>query len=251
MVRCCWDCDCISSWLVCGTLPSSRRDCLEDSRVDLATVLSTVLCATVVLGDLFTHIWAVMAQSEHRLKFRFCTFLLLRWASLIVLLCGCLVFFCLILFLCIFSWLLVIAFAALTLLVWHQEEHPACRNWRDEVLAWLSVWNKVQMTYIWSSWHCHLIVSCFIKIQIGLTFLVPAYPGCTGKETVKRASVCLLLVVVHAGLLSVPLWDLKYFSFTHSFVEYIIMAALCNREAIIFLPCSFFPSIFFFFFFLA
>ena len=31
--------------------------------------------------------------------------------------------------------------------------------------------------------------SSFIKIQIGLTFLVPAYPGCPGKEAVKRVSV--------------------------------------------------------------
>jgi len=30
-----------------------------------------------------------------------------------------------------------------------------------------------------------VIVSCFCKIQIGLTFLVPAYPGCPGKEAVK------------------------------------------------------------------
>jgi len=28
-------------------------------------------------------------------------------------------------------------------------------------------------------------VSCSSKIQIGFTFLVPAYPGCPGKETVK------------------------------------------------------------------
>jgi len=43
----------------------------------------------------------------------------------------------------------------------------------------------------WSSWcHCH-IVSCFIKIQTGITFLVPAYPGCPGKEAIKRVSVCL------------------------------------------------------------
>jgi len=35
---------------------------------------------------------------------------------------------------------------------------------------------------------CHPIISCFIKIQIGLTFLVSAYPGCSGKEAVKRAS---------------------------------------------------------------
>ena len=43
-----------------------------------------------------------------------------------------------------------------------------------------------------SSWcHCHPIISCLIKIQIGLTFLVPAYPGCPGKEAVKRVFVCL------------------------------------------------------------
>jgi len=29
-----------------------------------------------------------------------------------------------------------------------------------------------------------LIVSCSSKIQIGFTFLVPAYPGCPGKEVV-------------------------------------------------------------------
>jgi len=26
-----------------------------------------------------------------------------------------------------------------------------------------------------------LVISCFIKIQTGLTFLMPAYPGCPGK----------------------------------------------------------------------
>jgi len=41
----------------------------------------------------------------------------------------------------------------------------------DEVLAWLSVWSEVQMICIWSRWcHCHPIISCFIKIQIGLPF---------------------------------------------------------------------------------
>jgi len=30
-----------------------------------------------------------------------------------------------------------------------------------------------------------LTVFCSSKIQIGFTFLVPAYPGCTGKEVVK------------------------------------------------------------------
>jgi len=33
----------------------------------------------------------------------------------------------------------LIAFSALTLLIGHQEEHPACKKLSDEVLAWLSV----------------------------------------------------------------------------------------------------------------
>ena len=34
-----------------------------------------------------------------------------------------------------------------------------------------------------------LTVSCFSKIQIGFTFLVPADPGSPGKRAVKRACV--------------------------------------------------------------
>jgi len=36
-----------------------------------------------------------------------------------------------------------------------------------------------------------LTVSCFSKIQIGFTFLVPAYPGSPGKRAVK--CVCVRL----------------------------------------------------------
>jgi len=54
------------------------------------------------------------------------------------------------------------------------------------VLAWLSVWSEVQMLCMWSSWcHCHPIISCLIKLQSGSTFLVPAYPGFSGKKAVK------------------------------------------------------------------
>ena len=35
-----------------------------------------------------------------------------------------------------------------------------------------------------------LTVSCFTKIQIGVTFLVPAYPVSPGKRTIKRVCVC-------------------------------------------------------------
>jgi len=34
-------------------------------------------------------------------------------------------------------------------------------------------------------------VSCFSKIQIGFTFLVPAHPGSPGKRAVKRVCVCV------------------------------------------------------------
>jgi len=58
-----------------------------------------------------------------------------------------------------------------------------------EVLAWLSVWNKVQMICIWSSWcRCHTIISSFIRIRNDLPFwcqltqVIPAkrpLNGCT------------------------------------------------------------------------
>ena len=38
-----------------------------------------------------------------------------------------------------------------------------------------------------------LTVSCFSKIQIGFTFLVPAHPGSPGKRAVKRVCVCVYI----------------------------------------------------------
>jgi len=35
-----------------------------------------------------------------------------------------------------------------------------------------------------------LTVSCFFKIQIGFTFLIPAHPGSLEKRAVKRVCVC-------------------------------------------------------------
>ena len=41
-----------------------------------------------------------------------------------------------------------------------------------------------------------LTISCFSKIQIGFTFLVPAYLGSPGKKAVKRVCVCMWHFVV-------------------------------------------------------
>ena len=49
-----------------------------------------------------------------------------------------------------------------------------------------------------------LTVSCFSKIQIGFTFLIPAHPGSPRQSAVKRVCVCVCVracvcvsVVVH------------------------------------------------------
>ena len=68
-------------------------------------------------------------------------------------------------------------------------------QWLCGVMAWLSVWDKVQMICIWPNWcHCHPVVSCCIKIQIGLTFLVLAYTGHPRKEAIKRVSVFAVVI---------------------------------------------------------
>jgi len=61
------------------------------------------------------------------------------------------------------------AFSALTLLVGRQEGHPACKM-SGGVLAWLSVWSKVQ-TCIWpSGFHYHLLSLASVKSRLVLPF---------------------------------------------------------------------------------
>ena len=62
------------------------------------------------------------------------------------------------------------AFSALTLLVGRQEGHPACKKLSGGVLAWLSVWGKVQ-TCIWPSWcHCHSLSLASVKSRLVIPF---------------------------------------------------------------------------------
>ena len=68
------------------------------------------------------------------------------------------------------------------LLVGRQEGHPACKKQSGGVLVWLERGADLHMAQLMP---LPLTVSCSSKIQIGFTFLVPAYPGCPGKEAVK------------------------------------------------------------------
>jgi len=77
-------------------------------------------------------------------------------------------------------------FSALTLLVGRQEGHLACKKLSGGLLAWLSLEQGADLLM-----PLPLTVSCFSKIQIGFTLLVPAHPGSPGQGAVKR--VCVLL----------------------------------------------------------
>ena len=67
-------------------------------------------------------------------------------------------------------------------LVGRQEGHPACKKlewWGAGVVICLERGADLHMAL-------PVTVSCFSKIQIGFTFLVPAHPGSPGKRVVKQ-----------------------------------------------------------------
>ena len=73
------------------------------------------------------------------------------------------------------------AFSALMLLVGQQEGHLACKKlewWGAGVVICLEQRADLHMAQLMP---LPLTVSCFSKVQIGFTFLVPAYLGSPGK----------------------------------------------------------------------
>ena len=81
----------------------------------------------------------------------------------------------------------------LTLLVGWQEGHPACKKtewWCAGMVICLERGADLHMAQLMP---LPLTVSCFSKIQIGFTFLVPARPGSPGQRAIKRVSLSLSL----------------------------------------------------------
>ena len=80
------------------------------------------------------------------------------------------------------------AFSALTLLVGRQEGHPACKKecWGAGMVICLEQGADLHINQLML---LPLTVSCFSKIEIGFTFLVPAHLGSPGKRAVKRVCV--------------------------------------------------------------
>jgi len=78
----------------------------------------------------------------------------------------------------------------LTLLVEWQEGHAACKKlewWGVGVVICLERSADLHMAQLMP---LPLTISCFSKIQIGFTLLVPAHPGSPGQGAVKW--VCVL-----------------------------------------------------------
>ena len=75
------------------------------------------------------------------------------------------------------------------LLVGRQDGHPACKKtewWGAGVVICLERGADLHMVQLMP---LPLTVSCSSKIQIGFTFLVPAYLGSPGRRAVKRVCV--------------------------------------------------------------
>jgi len=76
------------------------------------------------------------------------------------------------------------AFSALTLLVGGQEGHPAGKKLSGGVVICLERGADLHMAQL-TPLPLPLTVSCFSKIQIGFTFLVPAHLGSPGQKAIK------------------------------------------------------------------
>ena len=101
----------------------------------------------------------------------------------------CTSFHC-ILFCCwnLYLWLILILYSsALTLLVGRQEGHPACKK-NSVVECWCGFLSGSRCRLAYGP--ADVTVTCFSKIQIGFTFLVPAHLGSPRKRAVKRVCVC-------------------------------------------------------------
>ena len=79
------------------------------------------------------------------------------------------------------------AFSALTLLVGQQEGHPACKKLSGGVRGMVICLERGADLHMAQLMPLPLTVSCFGKIQIGFTFLVPSHLASPGKRAVKRA----------------------------------------------------------------
>ena len=81
------------------------------------------------------------------------------------------------------------AFSALTLLVGRHEGHPACKKLSGGVGVFICLERGADLHMV-QLMPLPLTVSCFSKIQIGFTFLVPAHLGNPRKGPLNGCCYC-------------------------------------------------------------
>jgi len=102
----------------------------------------------------------------------------------------------------------LLAFSALTLLVGRQKGHPVCKKtewWGAGMVICLERVADLHMAQLMPQ---PLTVSCFSKIQIGFTILLPAYPGSPGKKAAKWVCVCVCVCFITFSI-SNPVHQMK------------------------------------------
>jgi len=97
------------------------------------------------------------------------------------------------------------------LLFGREEGHLACKKtewWGAGMIICLGQGADLHMAQLMP---LSLVVSCFNKIQIGFTFLVPAHPGRQWQRDVKR----VLLLHTHTDTDTYKYYYYYYYSNTH------------------------------------
>jgi len=100
------------------------------------------------------------------------------------------------------------------LLVGRQEGHPASKTlewWGASVVICLERGADLHMAQMMP---LPLTVSCFSKIQIGFTVLVPAHLGSPGQRAVKRVCVCVFDIISQLLVTSTTLIAQWHYSLT-------------------------------------
>jgi len=131
-----------------------------------------------VMVQIFLHYWPIVVA---RGQAAFLDNIYMQWKSSSVIICQSLC-----------DAVIIVAFSALTLLVGHQKEHLACKNWAMRCWCGYLSGARCRFFCIWPSWsHCiskpHHLLSDLNPDWFYLS-RIPAYPGCPGKKAVKWVS---------------------------------------------------------------
>ena len=87
-----------------------------------------------------------------------------------------------------------VSFSALTMSVGRQKGYPACKKLERCFAGVVICHERGADLHTAQLMPLPLTVSCFSKIQIGFTFLVPAHPGSPGKGPLNGCLLALVFV---------------------------------------------------------